>query len=295
MLRIGELSRRVGVSDHVLRAWESRYGLLSPVRSPGGFRLYSPADERRVRRMQELLSGGLSAAEAARTVLAEQPPEPQAPPATEPAGSSGLSSLAQDLRRALDVLDEPRAQAVLDRLLSDYTVESVLRDVVMPYLHDLGDRWERGEVSVAYEHFASNVLRGRLASMTRGWGLARGPHAVLACAPGELHELGLMVFGIALSRLGWRVTYLGPSTPFDDLVDATTIQRPDMVVLAATDRRILDGMRAQLRELGGSVRLLLAGAGVTPELADDVGAVVVAGDPVTAAAALAAAEPAPAV
>ena len=65
LVRIGELSRRVGVSSHVLRAWESRYGLLTPVRSSGGFRLYSDGDERRVRRMQFHLAEGLSAAEAA--------------------------------------------------------------------------------------------------------------------------------------------------------------------------------------------------------------------------------------
>jgi MerR family transcriptional regulator, light-induced transcriptional regulator len=71
VLRIGELSRRLGVSDHVLRAWESRYGLLQPVRSAGGFRLYSEADESRIRRMQAHLALGLSAAEASRAVLGE--------------------------------------------------------------------------------------------------------------------------------------------------------------------------------------------------------------------------------
>ena len=71
LLPIGELSRRLGVSDHVLRAWESRYGLLQPVRSAGGFRLYSEADARRVRRMQAHLAHGLSAAEAARAVLGQ--------------------------------------------------------------------------------------------------------------------------------------------------------------------------------------------------------------------------------
>src|SRR6476660_4060995 len=70
-LRIGELSRRAGVSDHVLRAWETRYGLVHPVRSTGGYRLYSEADAERVRRMRGHLADGLSAAEAARTVLAE--------------------------------------------------------------------------------------------------------------------------------------------------------------------------------------------------------------------------------
>ncbi len=70
-LRIGELSRRVGVSDHLLRAWESRYGLLRPMRSAGGFRLYTQSDEGRVRRMQSHLARGLSAAEAARAAIAE--------------------------------------------------------------------------------------------------------------------------------------------------------------------------------------------------------------------------------
>ena len=72
-LRIGELSRRVGVSDHLLRAWETRYGLLHPVRSSGGYRLYSEADADRVRRMQGHLADGLSAAEAAQTVLGRGP------------------------------------------------------------------------------------------------------------------------------------------------------------------------------------------------------------------------------
>src|SRR5665811_1709010 len=73
VLRIGELSRRVGVSEHVLRAWESRYGLLSPARSNGGFRLYSEDDENRVRRMQAHLADGLAAAQAASAAIADEP------------------------------------------------------------------------------------------------------------------------------------------------------------------------------------------------------------------------------
>ena len=153
LLRIGELSRRVGVSDHVLRAWERRYGLLKPVRSAGGFRLYSEADESRVRRMQDHLARGLSAAEAARAALGAD----GAGAASAAGGSAsvaverheGLADRAGALALALDELDEPAAQAVLDRLLSDFTVETVLRDVVMPYLQELGERWERGSVTVA--------------------------------------------------------------------------------------------------------------------------------------------------
>src|SRR6059058_5877121 len=138
-VRIGELSRRLGVSDHVLRAWETRYGLLRPSRSTGGYRLYSDADADRIRRMQAHLAAGLSASEAAQAVLAE----PEVRPAVA-ARLDGLevAGLARSLRDALDALDEPTAQAVLDRLLSELSVPTVLRFVVMPYLGELGDRWQ---------------------------------------------------------------------------------------------------------------------------------------------------------
>src|ERR1700739_1147212 len=116
VLRIGELSRRLGVSDHVLRAWESRYGLLQPVRSAGGFRLYSEADESRVRRMQAHLARGLSAAEAARAVLGEDNGGGRGQAAGPHPAARAASELPGDLRQALDAFDEPAAQAALDRL-----------------------------------------------------------------------------------------------------------------------------------------------------------------------------------
>jgi MerR family transcriptional regulator, light-induced transcriptional regulator len=285
VLRIGELSRRVGVSDHLLRAWESRYGLLQPVRSAGGFRLYSETDALRVRRMQAHLARGLSAAEAAQAVLGEDSgaradPGRAAAPRRAPAATSELSGA---LQRALDAFDEPAAQAVLDRLVSDLSLATVLRDVVLPYLTELGERWERGTASVAQEHFASNVLRGRLAGLARGWGNGHGPRAVLACPSGELHDLALMVFGIMLNRSGWRIDYLGMSTPIDELTRTVDARRPDLVVLAATRPENLEPLAPQLTALAQHAPLALAGAGATPELAATAGARLLTGDPVTEA------------
>jgi DNA-binding transcriptional MerR regulator len=277
VLRIGELSRRLGVSDHVLRAWESRYGLLRPVRSAGGFRLYSEADALRVGRMQAHLARGLSAAEAAREVLSED---------SQAGGEPRLSApgeLSASLQRALDAFDEPAAQAVLDRLVSDLSVTAMLREVVLPYLAELGRRWERGTASIAQEHFASNVIRGRLAGLARGWGNGHGPRAVLACPPGELHDLALMVFGIVLNRTGWRIDYLGASTPVEELTRTVEATHPALVVLAATRSENLDPLVAQLAGLARSVPLVLAGPGATPELAAAVQARLLSGDPVTAA------------
>ena len=285
MLRIGELSRRVGVSEHVLRAWENRYGLVAPLRSSGGFRLYSTADEDRVRRMRAYLSAGLSAAEAARTTLAEtRPQRDHAARALSEAGN--LAGLAADLRDALEALDEPTAQDRLDRLFTDFTVESVLRDAIVPLLRDIGERWERGAVSVAQEHFASSVIRGRLLGLARGWGQGAGPRAVLACPPDEQHDHALTVFGIALSRTGWRINYLGASTPLDELRRVVRSTAPALVVLAAASQDRFRGLEPELRRLAVEAPLALAGAGATRELADAVGACLIEADPVTAATAV---------
>jgi MerR family transcriptional regulator, light-induced transcriptional regulator len=281
VLRIGELSRRLGVSDHVLRAWESRYGLLQPVRSAGGFRLYSEADARRVRRMQAHLARGLSAAEAARAVLGED--NGAGPDPGQHRAAPAASELHGALRQALDAFDEPAAQAALDRLVSDLSLTTVLRDVVLPYLTELGERWESGTASIAQEHFATNVIRGRLAGLARGWGNGHGPRAVLACPPGELHDLALMVFGVVLNRNGWRIDYLGMNTPVEELTRTVDARHPDLVVLAATLPENLEPLAAQLTALARRSPLALAGAGATPQIAAAVGARLLTGDPVTAA------------
>ena len=284
LLRIGELSRRLGVSDHVLRAWENRYGLLQPVRSPGGFRLYSEADERRIRRMQAYLADGLSAAEAARAALSGDAITPPGYLAGPPLAASAGNEPSAALRQALDAFDEPAAQAVLDRLLADLSVPAVLRDVVLPYLAELGERWQRGTASVALEHFASNLIRGRLAGLARGWGSGHGPQALLACPPGELHDMALMVFGIVLHRNGWRIGYLGASTPVEELERAVgSASRPNLVVLAATVPETLEPLRPQLASLARRAPLALAGAGATAQIATAAGARLMTGDPVTEA------------
>jgi DNA-binding transcriptional MerR regulator/methylmalonyl-CoA mutase cobalamin-binding subunit len=278
-LRIGELSRRTGVAPERLRAWERRYGLLRPARSDGGFRLYSEDDERRVDLMTRHLGNGLAAAEAARLAL-----EGTDDTALRRAdGRPELQALAVRLRAALDAFEENAAQEALDDLFGAFTVETVLRAVLLPYLAELGDRWSTGDATVAQEHFASNLIRGRLLGIGRGWDGGDGPRAVLACAPGELHDLGLIAFGLTLSRRGWRITYLGPDTPADSLVDAAGRLHPDLVVVAATTKRRLAPLVETLRDLGRATTVVVGGAGAGDGL-DGIPAL--GPDPVTAALSL---------
>lgn len=283
VLRIGELSRRVGLSEHVLRAWESRYGLLRPVRSAGGYRLYSRDDQARVARMQAYLGDGLAAAQAAAAAIAAEAPGALATGGGDVVRQADLAESAGALRRVLDDLDEPGAQAQLDGLLTDFTVETVLRDVVTPYLHELGERWDQGVISVAQEHFATHVIRGRLVGLARGWGTGQGPQVLLACPPDELHDMSLLVFGIVLHRAGWRVEYLGANTPMPDTIQVTGHTRPSLVVLAASSPQRFAAVVRELTGLAQLAPLALAGEGASRELASSVGARLLEGDPVSAA------------
>ena len=268
-LRIGELARRTGVTVELLRAWEKRYGLLQPARTPAGYRLYSDEDEQRVREMQRGLDAGLAAAEAARAALAT----------AVPGGAVDVGAAAAELRTALERFDDAAAHLAIDSLLSGFTFETVGRDVVLPLLREIGDRWHRGELTVAQEHFASSLLRGRLLGLARGWDQGIGPRAVLACPPDERHELGLIVFGIALRAQGWRITYLGADTPVTSIAAGAA----DVVVVASTSRKRFEAAADDLRALARSSDLAIGGAGASVELAEGIGARLLPADPFQAA------------
>ena len=288
-LRIGELSRRTGVSPELLRAWERRYELFHPDRSPGRFRLYSDDDVARVQEMRRHLDAGLSAAEAARAVVGSRAgngagasPRPDGTASEEP---------RRELTDALASFDEAGAQAAFDRLVGALSLDALLSDVVLPVLRDLGERCERGEITVAQEHFASNLLRGRLLGLGRGWGRGGGRHALLAAPAGDQHDLGLVVLGLALRDRGWRVTFLGADTPIETIADTARRVAPEVVVIAtlippeATPRD-------EIRDLAHSRRVVVSGAGVTDGLAGDLGAEHFPGGPLEAAGYLAGGVPA---
>jgi MerR family transcriptional regulator, light-induced transcriptional regulator len=275
LLRVGELSRRSGVSADLLRAWERRYGLLEPMRSAGGLRLYSPSDLERVRLMKQHLAEGLAAAEAAALALRDDRARVRT---AAPLSESRPSELRNELADALEGFDEPQAQAVLDRLLATATVDTFLTEIVLPYLQELGDRWERGDVSVAQEHFASGVLRGRLLGLARGWGLGIGPIAVLACPPGEQHDIGLISFGLALRAHGWRIVYLGPDCPVENAAEACRQLDARLVVLSAVSGDRLKSHLPALEELARTCTLAIGGAAAAEPLLESTGVSTLGGD-----------------
>jgi len=254
-LRIGEFSRRVGVSPELLRAWERRYALLQPIRTEGGFRLYTDDDAARVERMKRALDEGLSAAEAARRALAQ-----------EGSPERALDGARERLVAAAKVYDEATVHAILDQALAGFSLEPVLRDLVLPALREIGTEWESGQLEIGQEHFASSLVRERLLSLARLWGRGGGPLAILACAPGERHDIGLIAFGLVLRSHGWRILFLGADTPIATLRRAVETTDPRLVVVAAMDGELLEAQRTELRGLGRAAPLVLAGTGATDDL-----------------------------
>jgi DNA-binding transcriptional MerR regulator len=278
LMRIGDFSRRVGVGAELLRAWERRYGLPRPTRTAQGVRLYSDDDERLVRAMRRALARGVPAAEAARLASAEEPP------VAAGAGGGELAVLGDRLRDALGRLDDAGAHDALDRLFGAYSVDTALSEVVLPYLVELGERWECHEIGVGDEHFASNLIHGRLLSLARKWDAGRGPRALLACPPGEQHTIGLVCFGLALRGHGWLITYLGADTPVGAVGQVADAVKPARVVLASVSADAFASERDAIAELAARMPVALGGAGAQHCAVD--GAAVLPGDPVGEAARL---------
>ena len=268
LLRIGPFSRAVGVSAERLRNWERRYGLPRPQRSDGGFRLYSAADMRVVKAMLRELESGTAPAEAASIALSGQT---ETKPPSESDQTDGGGDTADRLREALERFDERAAQDILDTAFGRLSEEAALRDVVLPCMRAIGERWAAAEITVDQEHFASRLVEGRLLAAARGWERGGGPSAVLACPSGELHTIGLIAFGLILSRNGWRIVYLGADTPVEAVRNTTRRVRPDLVVLGSVDASRFAAITAELAPLGAETRLYLGGAGANAALAAAAG------------------------
>jgi methanogenic corrinoid protein MtbC1 len=162
---------------------------------------------------------------------------------------------------------------VLDHALLNFGLAETIQLVVMPCLRDVGRRWECGEISVADEHFATGVIRRRLVRLAAGWDEDGDRVALLACASGELHDVGLLCFGLALhSYHGWRITYLGADVPVHDLDDAAASIEPDLVVASAvTAARFFPDLE-RWRALARRAPLAIGGAGAGTRLAREMGA-----------------------
>ncbi|WP_412029304.1 MerR family transcriptional regulator [Deinococcus yunweiensis] len=283
MYTASEVESRTGVPATTLRQWERRYGFPRPMRNANGYRLYSPEDVTEIGRMLSHLLMGVSASRAAELTLAGLDPHP-----VTPGAGPNTVRLVNELTSALLESDLTRGHALLAEAHAHLPVEDVLTQVISPTLIEIGARWERGEITVSHEHQATAFLRTRLNALMDAADSpgAPGPLVVAACAPGERHELGLMMLTLALRRRGVRVAFVGADSPLGDLGVYARQRGAAGVALGLQGDWALPGVRSQradLDDLGLPVFLGGALMNAWPELAEELRGTYAGPDAATAA------------
>ena len=263
LLNIAALSRRTGVAPDTLRKWEQRYGVLRPVRTAGGQRRYSEMDVQRVEWLRDRIRDGWRIGEAARVI--------------DDATSAALDEpgeLRDTLIAAIAENDPRTVSATLDQAFAVLPLEQALTEVVTPSLRWAGEAWHGGKLSVAQEHAITAKVRAHLGKLiSEGQGGVRGS-AVLACAPGEHHDIGLLMLAVMLRSDGWRVEFLGADTPVDAAAAFAGAIGASILCLSASRAESVDVLRTTLPaiEAHGLMMIVVGGAAVTPEIAGELDA-----------------------
>jgi methanogenic corrinoid protein MtbC1 len=242
---IKAVSRLVGLLPVTVRAWERRYGLPAPSRGDQGYRLYSEHDLRVLRWLKIQIESGLSIGRAVEflhemqsagqdpaVIPANIAPAPQ--PVSAQPHSPSIHALQQELLDFLLHFDEANAGEVMRRAFTLYSVDQVLMDVVTPALVQIGDMWHEGKLPIAVEHYATQFCMQHLMSMLAASAPpARDGLIVAACAPGETHQIGLLILVVMLRWRGWNVKYLGPDLKLERMEEALGPMKPILLMFTA--------------------------------------------------------------
>lgn len=242
------VEKLTGIPADTFRAWERRHGLPNPARTAGNHRLYSERDIAIVRALKQMTDDGISISRA--VAIARRRIESALelePPADAPTDSGCLLDLRERLITAFTHFSTNGANRVIEEAMVLFGPETVALEIIQPSLIDMASRWERGDVCAAMQHFATAWCMHKLASLFNASQPERGRPTVLAsCVEGELHEIGLLISAVVLSRAGYRVVYLGANMPGEELLEAVQRVDPDAVMLAAPSESSVEPLRAAI-------------------------------------------------
>ncbi len=242
LIPIRTVSSLTGINPVTLRAWERRYNLINPMRTPKGHRLYSMADVDLINQVVTLLQGGMSIGQV-RQVLGDkaQSADDSLPNAgtRPPERSRNHFNLWQNYQqRMLDAVhqfDELTLDDVYNEILALYPADVVTHRLIMPVLHELGWQWQRRrDTGIAEEHFFSVFLRNKLGARLHHFNRQQtGPKLLVACLPGEQHDVGLMLFSMAALDWNYRIIMLGANMPLEPLQKVAQDHDCAAIVLSA--------------------------------------------------------------
>jgi DNA-binding transcriptional MerR regulator len=209
---IRTVSTLTGVNAITLRAWERRYGMVKPVRTDSGHRVYTRTDIDNIHRIVALLDKGVAISQVQHALGDAEKG------AVHVDDVGPWAGFRERMVMAITRFDENRLEDIYNEILALYPTDLVTRKVLMPLLVELGERWESAEGSVAEEHFFGMYLRNKLGARFHHRNRNNtGPRLLVACLPGEQHEVGLLLFALAAHEQGYRLVLLGADMPLADL------------------------------------------------------------------------------
>lgn len=210
----------IGVPRNTLLAWERRYGVVRPARLANGYREYSEADVSRLRALKRLLDSGHRISEALSLL-------------DEPDASQPVDHIRDRVLEALLRLDREKASALIRRSVS-LSYARQLDELYFPLLREVGERWSRGLLSVAQEHFISHFCREQLTAMllSLSHGPKGGPKTLCAVYPDDPHDLPLLGVSVKLAMSGHHILFLGARTPIDSLLEMIREHQPEKVCIS---------------------------------------------------------------
>jgi methanogenic corrinoid protein MtbC1 len=281
MYTIKQAALRSGLPIPTVRAWERRYGVVRPVRTSGGYRLYDDGDIERLSAMRRLVEvDGVRPSQAADEIRAAGAladgvgAEGSPPPAIEAEASNERVAAFLDAARAMDVAAMER---VLDESFAAERFEAATASVVYPALRGIGEAWAAGAIDVAIEHAASETIRRRLARFYDATGDLGPPFEVIVgLAPGCHHEIGALGFAVAARRHGLSLLYLGANVPVASWLRTIEITGAAVVVIGAVLDADAPAAAEVVDALSESIArsTIIVGGAAAPEVATRTGALV---------------------
>jgi len=240
-----------GLNPVTLRAWERRYGLIKPLRTGKGHRLYTQDDIDRINEAIRLLDKGISISQV-RQILDDRSEHRE----ELSAGDDHWARYIVDMISAISLFDESRLENVYNEALSLYPIDTVLRLLIVPLLRELGRRWESAEGSIAEEHFFGVYLRNKLGARFHHMRTSsNGTKLLTACLPHEYHEVGLLIFCLLAKSLGYEIVQLGANMPLHELPIAAKRAKCQAIVLSGSQGYDFSPIVKELRTMVEEVQL----------------------------------------
>jgi DNA-binding transcriptional MerR regulator/methylmalonyl-CoA mutase cobalamin-binding subunit len=265
---IRAVSKLTGLSIDTLRAWERRYGAVHPARSNRG-RLYDEAAVQRLILLRSAVDRGHAIGQVAS--MSDQRLKQLVSPPTlvvaTPEPGTGARALAQiDLEpilAAVEAFDAVETDRRLSRYAALLTPRELVHQVVLPLMRSVGERWERGELSIAREHLTSASIRSLLGTLIRVNARPGQKKLLFATTSGEHHEFGILCAAILAIGEGWAAVFLGTNLPAAEIADAAVVTGARAVVLGYTGStgavEPIEGIRAVRERLPTSVEVWVGG------------------------------------